>query len=155
MPKGYVVRRDFKAGGLFYPVGSFLEDITGIKNFKMRVNEGLLVPLPDDEVGLENLTNWFAVRTGVDLNDSIANPLSKGLDIAATQDTVVNETTPPPGTNDVVAPEAPASESTVESDGGPGPEPVSATPETPKTAPATVTPKVTPPVKPATKPAGK
>jgi len=94
----YIVRRDFKAGGEFYPAGQIIEDVTTVKLFKVRINEGLIVPLPSDEVSLEALRYYFENRLGLDLAKILQARATEGSIVAAPVKPSASANPKPPGT---------------------------------------------------------
>jgi hypothetical protein len=65
--KKYIVRRPFKSVGMFYGVGSVIEDPTKIKRFKSKVKEGKIVSVDKDN--LEHMAKYIKVRTGTDIRE--------------------------------------------------------------------------------------
>lgn len=103
MPQLYLVKTTFKAGGVVFLAGDLVEeqDLAGIRLVKIRLNEGKLIPLPEEGQVLDTMTLFFEQRYGIDLKARIADRASKGSDSAETKDPDVN-VIPPTGT-----PEAP------------------------------------------------
>lgn len=92
----YLVKTTFKAGGIVYLAGSLVEDLSEIRLFKVRMNEGKLVPLPEGK-DLENLAYFFKEKYAIDLKARVEERVSKGSEIAATAKPSVN-VIPPTGT---------------------------------------------------------
>lgn len=71
----WVVKRSFRSNLGWHPVGSIITDPTGIRLFKLKVSDGKVVEITDNN--LENLTDFFKVRIGIDLpaviEDTLAN----------------------------------------------------------------------------------
>lgn len=95
----HIVRRAFKAGGEFFPTGYLVEDITTIKLFKIRVNERLLIPIPEDPKELKALEEYFWERFKLQLSVILAGGVSKGSEIAEPKDPDASEP-PTPGTSE-------------------------------------------------------
>lgn len=96
MPQVYLVKVTFKAGGKVFLAGDLLEDLSEVRLFKVRMNEGKLVPLPQGK-DLENLAHFFKEKYAIDLNARIAERASKGSKIAEVTNPNVN-VIPPTGT---------------------------------------------------------
>lgn len=82
MPQIYLVKTTFKAGGIVYLAGSLVEDLSTIRLFKIRLNEGKLIPLPEEGKVLDDMTLFFEQRYGIDLKARIAERASKGSNSA-------------------------------------------------------------------------
>lgn len=80
--KLYLVKQTFKAGGKLFEAGSLIEDLSEIKLFKIRLNEGKLIPLPSEGKELDNLDHFFRERYGLDLKTKIKARASKGSNVA-------------------------------------------------------------------------
>jgi hypothetical protein len=93
----YIVRRSFKTQGEFYPVGTILTDISDIKLSKIKLNEGKIVLLPQEEDKRKAYTDYFLGKTGVDLEEKLSVRASKGSKIPEAE--VPKKIIPPhPGT---------------------------------------------------------
>jgi hypothetical protein len=97
----YVVRKSFKSAGIFYAIGSLIEDLSVVKLAKIKVNEGKIRPVPSDEEGREALCHFYLTKLGVNLAEILAEGVSKGSISAATEITDASVDTTPPGTPDV------------------------------------------------------
>lgn len=111
----YIVKETFKAGGELFLAGKVLTETEAhqIRLFKVRVNEGKIVPLRKyNQDQLKNLVRWIQVRYGVDARANIKERLSKGSESA---DKGSASASTPPGTTTptkVVAAAAPKSGTT-------------------------------------------
>lgn len=92
----YLVKTTFKAGGKVYLAGDLIENLSTIRLFKIRLNEGKLIPLPADKKALDSLQDYFRERYNIDLKKRIAERVSKGSDGAEDKNTGASTT--PPGT---------------------------------------------------------
>lgn len=107
----YIVKHPFKAGGAFFPAGKVLsnEEMKGIRLYKVKLNEGKIVPLKEDKVYLDQLFRWISVRHGVDARTAVAERISKGSESAANTNASASTPTgaqiaPKSGTTQVVRP---------------------------------------------------
>lgn len=91
----HVVRRAFKAGGKQYLPGELVEDVTIVPLFKSRIQDRHMVPIPEDEIGLQNLHDYCQAKFDVDLHAALADRASKGSEIAEPLKAVVNAPTTP------------------------------------------------------------
>lgn len=81
--KIYLVKTTFKSGGEVFLAGDLLDDLSEVRLFKVRMNEGKLVPLPEGK-DLDNLATYFKDRYAIDLKARIKEFNSKGSDSAET-----------------------------------------------------------------------
>lgn len=58
--------------------GDLIEDLSAIRLFKVRLNEGKLIPLPKEGKVLDDMSMFFELRYGIDLKARIAERASKG-----------------------------------------------------------------------------
>lgn len=102
----YVVRRPFKTRGVFYAVGTLLDDLQPIKYAQIKINEKKIIPIPEDPAALGRLCEYFRVRLGIDLEGLLAEGVSKGSESAEQKEPVVNIPTTPgtPNTGGVSKP---------------------------------------------------
>lgn len=97
MPQLYLVKTTFKAGGKVFMAGSLLEDLSEVRLFKVRMNEGKLIPLPEGS-DLDNLSHFFKDKYGIDLKEQVAaKRASKGSNSAEQKNHEASN--PPPGTS--------------------------------------------------------
>lgn len=101
----YVASRTFKAGGKVYYFGDIIDDIEKVHRYTLRIKERKLLPIPEDEEGLEKLHQYFAIRSNFNLKEKLAERASKGsIDRGTVAPTAVKRQ-PTPGTK-VSAPAA-------------------------------------------------
>jgi hypothetical protein len=99
MPQLYLVKTTFKAGGVVFLAGDLVEeqDLAGIRLVKIRLNEGKLIPLPEEGQVLDTMTLFFEQRYGIDLKARIAERASKGSNSAENPNPSASDI-PPTGT---------------------------------------------------------
>jgi hypothetical protein len=97
MPQEYVIRRDFKSRGNWYTKGMIVTeaDLENIKYARIKINEGKIRRLPEDEEGLKTLCEYFQVKLGIDLEGILAGRVSKALESAEPIEIVASDPTPP------------------------------------------------------------
>lgn len=94
----YVASRTFKAGGKVYYFGEIIDDVEKVHRHTLRIKERKLLPIPEDEEGLEKLHQYFAIRSNFNLKEKLAERASKGsIDRGTTAPTAVKQP-PTPGT---------------------------------------------------------
>lgn len=103
----YVVKRSFKSGGKLFAAGSLLneDELHNIRLFKIRLNEGVVIPLPQKKEELETLHYYFKERVGIDLREALKARVSKGSEKAVTPKQVSSSTHP--GTTNASTPVKP------------------------------------------------
>lgn len=75
LTKIYIVRKPFKNGGEYYPVGSVITDPTGIRLFKLKVNDDKVMTVT--EQNLDRVIHFFKERFALDVENDLKEGLSK------------------------------------------------------------------------------
>ena len=94
----YVASRTFKAGGKVYYFGDIIDDIEKVHRHTLRIKERKLLPIPEDEEGLEKLHQYFAIRSNFNLKEKLAERASKGSIDRGTVTPAATKQQPTPGT---------------------------------------------------------
>lgn len=69
-----VVSRPFKSAGVFYPVGSIIEDPTAIKLYKTKVKDKKIIDV--DEHNVDDVSYYLLAKHGVDVKGKLKEALS-------------------------------------------------------------------------------
>lgn len=95
-----VVKRPFRSGGIFYPVGSVIKDPSGIYFFRTKVKNGIIVQV--DEHNLDKVADYLLHRRGVDVKDKLTKRLEL---LRKSQESNDEPPVTPPATDPPVDPE--------------------------------------------------
>lgn len=98
----YVVVEPFKVGAAYFEAGKTLstEELSSIRLYKIKLNEGKIVPLSSLSKDKFNYYSERArLRWGTDFKANVAKRVSKGSDSAATSNTPKLTLSTPTGTN--------------------------------------------------------
>lgn len=98
----YVVVEPFKVGAAYFEAGKTLstEELSSIRLYKIKLNEGKIVPLSSLSKDKFNYYSERArLRWGTDFKANVAKRVSKGSDSAVTSNTPKLTQSTPTGTN--------------------------------------------------------